>query len=87
MRQSRLSGSVEGVMGNHDSYSDSPSPWLFALPKSTRAWAHSLGDRKFHSEEQVPIETATPSATCYIPTTQIRPRNDTGDGVLQGGLA
>ena len=22
MRQSRLSGSVEGVMGNHDSYSD-----------------------------------------------------------------
>src|SRR6266853_528771 len=23
MRQSRLSGSVEGVMGNHDSYSDS----------------------------------------------------------------
>jgi len=23
MRESRLSGSVEGVMGNHDSYSDS----------------------------------------------------------------
>jgi hypothetical protein len=25
-----LSGSVEGVMGNHDSYSDSPEPvgWL-----------------------------------------------------------
>ena len=30
MRQSRLSGSVEGVMGNHDSYSDSPEPvgWI-----------------------------------------------------------
>lgn len=25
MRQLRTSGSVEGVMGNHDSYSDSPS--------------------------------------------------------------
>jgi len=25
MRESRLSGSVEGVMGNHDSYSDSGS--------------------------------------------------------------
>jgi hypothetical protein len=24
MRETRLSGSVEGVMGNHDSYSDSP---------------------------------------------------------------
>jgi hypothetical protein len=30
MRQSRLSGSVEGVMGNHDSYSDFSEPvgWL-----------------------------------------------------------
>jgi hypothetical protein len=27
MRQSRLSGSVEGVMSNHDSYSDSSEPW------------------------------------------------------------
>ena len=26
MRESRLSGSVEGVMSNHDPYSDSPSP-------------------------------------------------------------
>jgi hypothetical protein len=26
MRQSRLSGSVEGVMGNHDSYSDAIAP-------------------------------------------------------------
>jgi len=25
MRESRLSGSVEGVMSNHDPYSDSPS--------------------------------------------------------------
>jgi len=33
MRQSRLSGSVEGVMGNHDSYSDSPGPWLVRTTK------------------------------------------------------
>ena len=26
MRESRSSGSVEGVMGNHDPYSDSPEP-------------------------------------------------------------
>ena len=25
MRETRLSGSVEGVMGNHDSYSDVPA--------------------------------------------------------------
>jgi hypothetical protein len=30
MRESRLSGSVEGVMSNHDPYSDSPEPvgWI-----------------------------------------------------------
>jgi len=28
MRQSRLSGSAEGVMGNHDPYSDNTQPGL-----------------------------------------------------------
>ena len=33
MRESRLSGSVEGVMSNHDPYSDSPEPWLVCTIK------------------------------------------------------
>jgi len=37
MRETRSSGSVEGVMGNHDSYSDSgdsvhAGPWVFIAP-------------------------------------------------------
>ncbi len=42
MRQSRLSGSVEGVMGNHDSYSDlgSPSPATILLPHLKMALGH-----------------------------------------------
>jgi hypothetical protein len=33
MRESRLSGSVEGVTSNHDPYSDSPEPWLVRTTK------------------------------------------------------
>jgi hypothetical protein len=47
MRQSRLSGSVEGVMGNHDSYSDSPRAlvgWhhqsLLGAREPTLLWNH-----------------------------------------------
>jgi hypothetical protein len=36
MREIRLSGSVEGVMGNHDSYSDSASKVPAALSRRPR---------------------------------------------------
>jgi len=41
MRQYRSSGSVEGVMGNHDSYSDSPlgSGVLLGRPILRPAWS------------------------------------------------
>jgi len=35
MRESRLSGSVEGVSSNPDPYSDSPEPWSISATKST----------------------------------------------------
>jgi len=40
MRQSRLSGSVEGVMGNHDSYSDL---MVYDLQTSGDAPLHASG--------------------------------------------
>jgi hypothetical protein len=44
MRESRLSGSVEGVMGNHDSYSDLHYFDVFQLSCgiATRARVHRL---------------------------------------------
>jgi hypothetical protein len=36
MRESRLSGSVEGVSSNPDPYSDSPEPMVVKQPKFTR---------------------------------------------------
>jgi len=42
MRESRLSGSVEGVMSNHDSYSDSPEPMVIDKPQSTRVEGASI---------------------------------------------
>jgi hypothetical protein len=36
MRESRLSGSVEGVLGNHDSYSDCLGFWIFESSCLTR---------------------------------------------------
>jgi len=36
MRETRLSGSVEGVMGNHDSYSDFPTRAYAPLIKKLR---------------------------------------------------
>ena len=36
MRESRSSGSVEGVMGNHDSYSDSRAFYCALFPASSR---------------------------------------------------
>jgi hypothetical protein len=36
MRESRLSGSVEGVRSNPDPYSDPPEPVVVEQPQSTR---------------------------------------------------
>jgi hypothetical protein len=49
MRESRLSGSVEGVMSNHDPYSDSPEPvgWL-STTNFTREREPTLSWNQFH---------------------------------------
>jgi len=43
MRESRLSGSVEGVMGNHDSYSDWEETMIPKRRRIISAWALSGG--------------------------------------------
>ena len=51
MRQSRLSGSVEGVMGNHDSYSDPPlrlgiEPGAGKMKRISRGWKATIAESR-----------------------------------------
>jgi hypothetical protein len=45
MRQSRLSGSVDGVMGNHDSYSDGVSLRLTFIGEVFEVWMTWVSDK------------------------------------------
>jgi len=67
MRESRSSGSAEGVVSNRDPYSDSPEPVVVKQPKFTRVeeptllwnqvagafWRHAAKDRGAVAIEQV----------------------------------
>src|SRR6266481_7313410 len=68
MRESRLSGSVEGVMSDHDSYSDSHSVWpAVALgPHARKIWGpvHAWV-RKFGKNRRV---TSTSTASQLLLT-------------------
>ena len=52
MRESRSSGSVEGVMGDHDSYSDHPNMSYSRYPEKGKK--SSEGFRRQESKPQLP---------------------------------
>jgi hypothetical protein len=59
MRESRSSGSVEGVVGNHDSYSDLKRLLVVRSTSGCRPEAAVQAARQTLFEAETPFESAT----------------------------
>src|SRR3984957_2488640 len=81
MRESRLSGSVEGVMSNHDSYSDS----LVALYCLSSDSQHNPRLRSGAGRSIVTTEHSRASTRCSLSTCEIAYATEPLHGAGGGG--